>query len=298
MAEAQPTLEASNGAPAATPPALGQTPAGGAVTPGGAVAVPPAAAPLPPPVQQQATPIERVPTRKLIGDEDDIPKDVDLLEMSSKALKNRLERFSRAQLRERFGVDNFDEIKARLDRAAQLEQQAEEKRLAELSEADRYREMYSRAEAARVAAEQQLTQYQESRMIEDQDRRVISIAANHVKPKHFNYVTTELARHLQTLEEEELRDPDAYIEGWFQKWTQENPEFGKDFGATPPAPVQAVPAPLPQRAVPVTNTPTLTRPSTTQPAGAQLQKTAAPGRPNSMNENEWREYKKVNNLRW
>src|SRR5260370_36360512 len=50
------------------------------------------------------------PKAKQIGEEDDIPEDADLLQLSKKALNARLLRHTKKELRERFGTDDLDDV--------------------------------------------------------------------------------------------------------------------------------------------------------------------------------------------
>lgn len=278
-------------------------------------APPPASPPSPPtlsPAQQEPTKVDlpavqvdgvartaaHVPTRRLITEtDDDIPDNAELIEMSPKALKSRLDRFTKKQIKERFGVEDFDAVKTQLDRLADYERKEEEQRLAQLTEVDRLKEQLAQAHQARERAETRAQELHETQVVAAEDRRIKGIADKYIKPKGFKIAISELASFLNGCSEDDLRSPDELIDNWFQKFVKEDwPEFSKDYGAQAPVAPQA-PAP-PPRAIPLSNGAHVERPSTQHPSGQVLQKTAAPGKSNSMSETEVREYKRQNGLHW
>lgn len=252
--------------------------------------------PTPPAVQ--APQAHQGPTRKtLTGDEDGIPDDVDIIEMSRTALKKRLDRFSRSQLKQAFGTENPDEILAWKRQAEEYKARDEAAKLAQMTEAERYRTQYEQQQQESAHWKTQYEQLQEQHMLREQDRQVMSIASRHVDPDCLDYVTMQLAQHLQSVDEDEMRDPQAYIDGWVKNYVAEHPKFGS---APPPAPapagipagVQSVQMPQPApRQVPMHNGPSTGRPANSVPQFF-AQKTAAPGLPNSMNQDEWLRHKR------
>lgn len=295
--EAQPVVSdttaaaTANAAPAATPPA--EAPKANGVPAQ-------AAAPSPSPVPASVAPVERVPTRKLISDTDDeIPDNAELLEMSPRNLKGRMERYSKKQLKERFGVDDFDQIKAQLAELDAYKKNEEDKRLAQLTETDRLKEQLLQSEAAREKAETRARDLQESRIIESEDRRVMNIAAKYLDPDYIDTEIPRLAKFLYSCTEDELRNADDVIDAWFKHRVEEKPKLGKDYGgpaaavagttaATPPVPVK----------VAVNNGVNAEKPANGQQSGLAFQKTAAPGKANSMTESEVKEYKRQHGLHW
>lgn len=244
------------------------------------------------PTAKPATPApEAGPKRARLADEgDDIPADAELLEMSQKALKSRLDRHSKKSLRDRFGTDDPDAIQAKLDKLDAMEKAEESKRLAEMTENDRLKEQLATEQKARAAAEQRYSDMRERQVLEQEDRRVLGIAEKFIKPKFIKRWIPDLAAHIAGLDEEDLRNPEQVIESWCRAQAEENPEIS--VASPPPAP-PAPPVPPPR--VPITTGPEATKPTVT-PSGAALSKTAAPNQPNSMSDSEWKKYKRDNGI--
>jgi hypothetical protein len=173
-----------------------------------------------------------------LGEDGDIPDNADLIQLPKAALAKRLERHTRKELKDRFGTDNPDEIKVRLDKLAEYERTAEEQRLAGLSEADRLKEQVAKE---RQRGDQYKQKYQatvEQHVFAREQGRIESIAGQHIDPQFMEYTLQGLARHLQaTYSERELKElPDEKIVEYFQKQVQANPKLARDFAAPTPAP--------------------------------------------------------------
>ncbi len=280
--------------------------------------------PAPVPVPPQPAPVERTPTRKLLSGDGDEPDDAELYEISRQNFKRRLERHSKAQLKQLFGTDNPEEIAAWKTQAEEAARREEEQRLAQMSEAERYKAQWQKAQQQYDTMKAEFDAFREQQVIGEQDRRIMGLIGKHIGggDKASKFVASEFAEHVNTLSEDELRRvDDGYIEQWTTKWVTDNPQFA----AAPPqaittaesaaaaaamngangqimdvqlngnSPHIASPPPAPRQIpIPISNGAGGPRPSITQPH--ELQKTPAPGHPNSMNDTEWREYKRANGL--
>jgi len=291
---------------------VGQQPPGGASTPQQAPTPPvQQQAQQPPPVSppvaapaQPAIPVPipapagRVPTRKLIGDADDIPNDADLIELPPTALKGRLDRYAKKQLRERFGTDNVDQIRADLDELRVMRAEREERRLADLTETQRLTEQLAAAERRAVEAETRAEQVQTERVVAEQDHHVVAIVAQHINPRYMKHELKNLAEYISGLSDAELADPDAVVQAWCQRAVAEDGALaipstgGSAIGGAGPvvAPTPAVPIP----GQPLTNGANIQRPQNVNPAGIAAPKTFAPGQAGSVNDKEWRDFKRQN----
>lgn len=243
-------------------------------------------APQAPAVQQPvATPAERIPTRKLIGgDDDDIPDNADLIEMSPKSLKSRLERSNKKQLRDRFGTDDMESIKAKLDKFAEYEAKQEEQRLAQLSEGERMKEELNVEKTARLAAETRVKELQESRILESEDRRVMNIAAKYLDPDYIDTNIPVLARHLDGLSEEDLKNPEKAIEDFFKDLVTKKPKLAKEYEAEKKA-VEEQKSAAPVK-MPLNNGPNVAKPPNTASSGNAGTKNVK-----EMSASEYRQYK-------
>lgn len=279
-------------------------------------ATPPAPAPATPPVgagvssgqlelgavAAGATPVARIPTRKLVADADeDLPNDADLIEMSPALLKKRLERFSRKQLRDRFGTEDMDAVKKDLDELATLRAEAEQRRMASLTETEQLREQVMAATRRAEQAEQRAEQVMTERVVAEQDQSVMAIMKQHINPRYLKHESRNLAEYVSGLSEAELADPEATIEAWCKQAISEDPALGipqQQPEAAPGAALQPAPGtPVrPAVPVPVSNGANVQRPGQASPGGAQgPASTYAPGRSNSASDREWRELKRANN---
>jgi hypothetical protein len=258
-------------------------------------AAPPPSPPAPPAVStsapaEQPKPTSHVPTRRLIGEDDEIPDDAELLEMPKKALKSRLARHTKTELKSRFGTDDFDEIKTRLDKLADFEKKQEEQRLAQLTETDRLKEQLTAAERRFQDAEKRAERAQLQRVLDTEDRRAAKILSRYIDDDDIEDVIPRLARHINGLSDDECVNPDAVIDAWAKDFVEKKPKFAKN------KPEEKREAKPPPERVPLTNGP----PAGGKPSGSLVpnlgEKTAAPGKPNSMTQAEWLAYKRQNNL--
>jgi hypothetical protein len=265
--------------PAATPVVQPQSPA----------PVAPAAAP------QAQTIAEQQARHRLSADTDDIPNEADILELTPAALKKRLDRANRSHLMKAFGTDSVEDIMKWKQQAESAAAREEEQRLAQMTEAERYKVQW---EKEQMAAQHWRTQYetlQESYVVRDQDRQITTIASQYVHPKLQNALMSEFAQHVQGLDENEIGDPQEYADGWFRSYVEQNPEFGVPRAGVPAPAVmpQQVPQPPPTvRQVPFTNGVQHGRPAPA-PQNTQV-KTLAPGQANSMTDDEVRAWKRAN----
>lgn len=219
---------------------------------------PPPAAAAPPP----ATPPKKGASREVFS-------------FTRDKLDERLAQARRATLREIAGTDDEKAIRERLSRADKLEKQAEDQRLASLSELERAKE------EARVAREEterwrrQAVSEQERRQVEEHRALVERSAAKHVQRRYVPEASLAYARFLQTQPPSKLanwteRDADV----WFEQYVADRKEISAT--ATAPRTQERKPAGAAN--------PPQTRPATTEAAGAA--KTFKPGLANSMSRTE------------
>lgn len=223
-----------------------------------------------------AKPVAGTPTRKLVGDDGEIPTDAELIEMSPKALKSRLDRETKKTLRERFGSDDVDQIKARLDKLAEFEEREEAARLAAMSEQEKLKEQLQASEAARQAAEDRMEEYRLSQDVERGDTVVRGIVEQKIDPDYVDEVMAKVARHILSLDDDEITDEKGVVASFVDEYLEKKPKLAKDYAP----PTGEKPAP---KELPATNGVDATRNGV--PAGAVGQsgaKTASPGKPNSM----------------
>lgn len=246
-------------------------------------AVPPAAKVEPePPKPKEAPPAAKLDAapppataRRQIKDDEEVPDDAELIEMTPRALKLRLARAStkeKTALMERLGVESLDELEARVTRLKVLEQEDEDRKREAMSEKQRLEADVAAANRRAERAESRAKRVEEARVISQEDVRVKDLAVEYIKPKFFRHAAEDLKRHLRetysTAEEiNKLTDKD--LKKWFKEYVADTPEHAR--GADGDA------APKPK--VLVTNGSKDQRPEDSGKPPAE--KTFAPGRPNS-----------------
>ncbi len=214
--------------------------AGAAGTPPADPTAPPAAAPKAPEAPPAAKASEKVETkpdakaeakekedlRELSGDGDDVPEDGKLFKLSAAALTKRLARHSKKELREHFGTDDPEEIKAKLAKFGEYEKKAEEERRQALSDKEKsdedLRKEKERADKAEAA-------YQ--RAIDAQTFSEYNATATKVFDKYFEadedtreFVTSRLHKHLLSLDDKEAPADAKKAEKYFDKWAKDYAE--------------------------------------------------------------------------
>jgi hypothetical protein len=205
---------------------------------GGAPPPPPPADPPKPPVVVAAPPPGAGAARTLTDADDDVPAEGELFQLSRGALKSRLERYSRRQLRERFGTDDPDAIKVKLDRAAELERQEDERKRAAMSEQDRLKADLAAAELRNQETEARLREVTDQRTYDAAETRLSRIAERFIDPDYVDPELTAYAKHLRTAysKEDLAKLSDADIEKYFKERVEKKPKLAKDFGVAPPKP--------------------------------------------------------------
>jgi hypothetical protein len=214
MAQLSPTDPNQPTEPAApaTPPAAGSPPSPSPPAP----AAPPAASP------------STAPAGTTSGESDDDDDDLEgdqVIQLSKKKFAARLARASKAQLRELFGTDDVEAIKASQEELKTLRAREEENRKAKLSEDERRRE--------ELASERKLREQAEARVERVEIRAAERAGAFLVKsaleavvdPEYHDVVADKLARDIK-------RNPDAYQAGSGRKAVN---SFIKDYIAKHPA---------------------------------------------------------------
>lgn len=220
--------------------------------------------------------------KKLSGDDDEIPEEEELVQMSPRALKARLTRASKAQLRDAFGTDDIDDIKKKIALADEATKKQEEERKARLTKEQKLQEELDAANKVLADTRTKLEEAERTRVVEKQDTRIHRIASNHVDGDYIEDSFPHLARAIrQAVKEGDkkfAKNEEAWIENWYKEYVEKKPKLGKDFGKEAEKP--------PTMKVPFTNG-VQGKPAPQQTSGQP--KTAAPGRPNSMSDAEIRQ---------
>lgn len=235
------------------------------------------------PKKDPATPsAEAGPKRaKVGGDDDEVPDDAELIELSPSALKKRIARASTTEqkaLFARLGVDNADQLEKKVAKWQKLETEAEERARAEMSERERLETDLRKEQGLRAAAEQSVRAARIERVVDKEESRLTRMAERFVDPDYVDVVLPKLAKHLKSEYTDDqlkaLKDKD--LEKWFKEEIERRPKLARDGGEEP------------RKVVPLSNgARPADRPSATQTqSGAGSAKTFKPGQANSMSTHE------------
>lgn len=164
---------------------------------------------------------------------DEIPGDADLIEMSPKLLAKRLARASRKELRERFGTDNPDDIKAKLDKLAEYEKADEERKRQSMTEIEREKSDRVKAEKRAQDAERRLQAVYDARTIATEEDRIVKLAKDAgMDEDYIEDQFPKLARFLnENYTDKQLRKlKDDVIKNWFADRIKTKPKLAREGG--------------------------------------------------------------------
>jgi hypothetical protein len=283
------TIEVKEG----TGTGAGEEPKGGQPASGGSSEKPKAEAKSEPKEKEKETPKPKAETKgegekpsktepKHISEDDEIPEDSELVSMSKQALTKRLTRHTKKELRDRFGTDDMDKIKADLEELKTLRAEKEENRRKQLSEIERAKEDAAKEKKRADDAEKKHQQALDAQSFAEYDAQATEALAESVAPKHVKRALRELKEHVMTLDEADLKNPKKVFAQWTKEFVKENPEFAK-------------PAEEPPKKVGLTTGPK----TNTKPEKGNIDlatKTPMPGKANSMSRAEYMAYKRERGL--
>jgi len=220
--------------------------------------------------------------------------------MTRAALRSRNDRHAKKYLKDTFGTDDPEVVKAKLKAAEEYERTKEEQRVATLTSEQRLQEQVAKE---RQRAERFKTQYQNevrSQAIRTSDQVVRGIGEKFLKPKFLGGdVYRQLGVHLtSTYSRKQLEQLETegkiggVIEQWFGKFAGENPELTTGYEAS----LRAGGAPPPVRQ-PITNGANVDeRPA--PPNGAHAEQSFAPSAQNAMNSQQARAAAQKMGINW
>lgn len=177
---------------------------------------------------------EKTETKRIrLADDDDIPDDAEVLELSKAALEKRLARHTRRQLRDLFGTDDTTKIAKDLKELATLRAAAEEDRKAKLTKEQALQEERDQANARAEKAEQEAREMRDARDIGEVSGRYSELGKKFIAPKFFakesvrDALFGELASELHTKTGgDATKITPKMVEDFWRDYAKENPEFG------------------------------------------------------------------------
>lgn len=252
---------------------------------------PPIADPPPPP-PPDTPPADMPPADDGLGGGDD-----DERRVTRQALLERVERGKRSAaaetqkahdewLQATFGTTDRKKIAEIKAKTAKLEEDAEKRKRAEMSQIDRYKADLERERKKRQELEQQYSQLERRRAYDKQDSKVRDLARRYVDDKYIKYAVRDFAEHVSSLDDTAVaRIDERGVAKWFADFTKREPAWARRDGKRGTRNRQPVTTGTP---------PTQSRPTPTPQSSAG--KTAKPGLPNSMSKKELRAHLKSKGL--
>jgi hypothetical protein len=232
---------------------------------------------------------------RVIGDDDE-PKPGERIAMSSEALAKRIARANKAQLKEQFGTDDPTVLKNKLDALKKFEDEAEERRKAQLTKEQQLEERARAAEEKAELAEARAMEVEETRLVDLADGELREALKDVIKPKLWRHARTDFAEHLAREYGDKINDmKDAEREkavmDWATQYVKDNPEFAAVAPKVEEKKDPVVAVPLKNGVGNVGKKPVVVP---TVLAG----KTLKPGQPNSMTNAEVAEWKRAHGFNY
>ncbi len=164
-------------------------------------------------------------------EEDELPEEADLIKLPLSALKKRLQRHTASQLKQEFGTSDLKEIKAKLDKYAELEKQEEERKRAQMTELEKHKEDLKKERMRRRDAERRERLSNHERLAEKGETRVMRAAdAVGVDPDAHDALLPKFKTYLMSLEQKERASmSDKAIQKWFADQLKAKPKYAKDY---------------------------------------------------------------------
>jgi hypothetical protein len=221
---------------------------------------------------------------KSLGDDEEIPEDAELFTLSRAALQKRLARNTKKELRERFGTDDLDSIKQKLDNAEKYEAEQEKLRRAQLTREERLKEDRDREKKRADEAEAKLQVEQDRVEVREVDTMVRKILPKFVdgSDESMDFAMFQLKRHVASLDDDDLNDPEKVVASWAKEFAKKYPKHAKagDEGESGEKTAKEIPLT------------TGTKPQRPEPMKGANEKDPRPGKQNSMSKTEYADYKR------
>lgn len=198
------------------------------------------------------------------------------VQLSTSELNDRIARAKSAAFRDVFGTDDISEIRSKIQKAEELEKQAEAARLAQMSEIERAKHEAEKARNEAAKYRNELARTREREVVREQQSIIERVAARHVDQNYLEEASLAFARDISNRDPKEVaRFGEKDIAKWFQNYVARKPAFAAS-PKTRRSEVKAASAPTPPP-----------RPATpSNSSTANTAKSFHPGRANSMSSAE------------
>jgi len=227
---------------------------------------------------------------RVIGDDDE-PKPGERISLSSEALTKRIERAKKAMLKETIGTDDPTVLKSKLDALKKFEDEAEARRIAQLTKEQQLEERARAAEEKAELAEARAMEVEETRQVDQADGELRDALKDVIKPKLWRHARADLAEHLAKEHGDKIDDMkeserEKVVMDWATQYVKDNPEFAAIAPKVEEKKAETVAVPL-KNGVGNAGKKAVVVPT------ALAGKTLKPGQPNSMTTAEVAEWKRV-----
>lgn len=181
----------------------------------------------------EAKPDDKKDASVEVGEDDDIPEtmaEATKLSLTARALKGRITRAQKAALREYFGTDDPKEIKAKLDRAKELEDKEEDARRKALSELDRHKEDLKKKDDEIMRMRKDLETREVKEIVSTYEQTVSSAASKYLDDDSADLVMLKFQNHLMGLSNKKAKvydDPKA-VKAWFKDYAEKHPKLARE----------------------------------------------------------------------
>jgi hypothetical protein len=183
-----------------------------------------------PSASQSAASIQPSASKELrvVGDDDSEPEGDERFAISPKAFKSRLERAQRKVLKDLLGTDDTNEAKRLVDKYRSLEKEADTRRLSEMTELQREKELRKRREKEFDAFKKDVRSREVKAAVNEVETFVTGIVKDLVREKASKHAIRDFQEFVGGLSEQEA---DAFynekdIRDWFENYAKEY-EVGK-----------------------------------------------------------------------
>jgi len=232
---------------------------------------------------------------RVIGDDDE-PKPGERISLSSEALAKRIDRAKKALLKETIGTDDPTVLKSKLDALKKFEDEAEARRLAQLTKEQQLEERARAAEEKAELAEARAMEVEETRQVDQADGELRDALKDVIKPKLWRHARADLAEHLAKEHGDKIDDMkdaerEKVVMDWATQYVKDNPEFAAVAPKVEEKKAETVAVPLKNGVGNAGKKPVVV--PTALPG-----KTLKPGQPNSMTAAEVAEWKRAHNYNY
>lgn len=254
----------------------------------------PAEAPKPKPVPTPAAASSATGASKEASSETEEAEGDKMLSLKQSAFKERIDRATSATLKKLFGTDDQAALIKLSEEHKAAKEIQEKQRREQLTREQQLEEDVKKHKAEARASKKRVEELEQQAAVEQEARHVQGLIQKHgVAPKFTKAAFRDFEEFLESFEGDDIED--AEIVEWIGNYLKEFPEHAssapENGGALPPNPNTGAPPPQ-RRRVAAANGHNVEQLHKPLPSGNASTKTAAPGRPNSMTQEEYREYKR------